>query len=107
MDKDDTIYNGYGSTEGEMPEFEHNKKCHDVLDTCILKSVSRPTIISWKSCNKDIDYSESDYVKCLSSENQKIHQPLNLCIKDNKSEVCLSFQCRRGSRGWAGYIIIL
>ncbi|XP_050061979.1 uncharacterized protein LOC114125101 [Aphis gossypii] len=86
MDKDDTVYNGYGSTEDEMPEFKHSKKFHDVLNTCIPNSDSRSTIISWKSCNKDIDYSESDYVNNLSSENQKIHQPLNLCIKDNKNE---------------------
>lgn len=92
MDKDDTVYNGYGSTEGEMQECKHSIKFHDVLDTCILNSDSCSTMISWKSCNKDINYSELDYVKSLSSENQKIHQPLNLCIKDNKSEVCLSFQ---------------
>jgi len=92
MDQDDTVYNSYGSTEGKMPEFKHSKKFHDVLNTCILNSDSCSTIISWKSCNKDIDYSESDYVKNLSSENHKIHQPLNLCLKDNKNEVCLSFQ---------------
>lgn len=92
MDKDDTVYNGYGSTGGEMPEFKHSKQFHHVLNTCILNCDSRSTIISWKSCNKDIDYSESDYARSSSSENLKIHQPLNLCIKDNKSEVCLSFQ---------------
>jgi len=87
----DTVYSNYGYSEDEMQESNNFTKFQDVLDSSKLNSDSHSTINSWKSCNKDISHSESDYLNSLNSENLEINQPLNLCTKDNKNEVCSSF----------------
>ncbi|XP_025196656.1 uncharacterized protein LOC112595604 [Melanaphis sacchari] len=80
----DTVFSGYDSTQNEMQECKNYRKFQDVVDTCKINSDSHSSILSWKSCHKNIDHSESDYIN--NSENLEICQPVNLCIKDNNNE---------------------
>jgi len=87
-----TRCSGYGSTEDEMQESKNYSTTQDVLDTCKFNSDSHSSIMSWESCHEGISHSELDFVNCPSSENQlEICQPLNLCMRDKKNEVCLGF----------------
>lgn len=87
-----TRCSSYGSTEDEMQESKNYTTTQDVLDTFKCNSDSNSSIMSWESCHEGISHSELDFVNCPSLENHpEICQPLNLCMRDKKNEVCLSF----------------
>lgn len=83
-----TWWNDYSSTEDEKQEIKNYSTTKDILETCKLNTDSHSSVMSWESCNEEIINSELEFVNCLSSE---IYQPINLCVRDKKNEVCLSF----------------
>lgn len=82
---------GYGSTEGEMQESKNYITTQDVTDTYTFNSDSHSSIILWGSCHEEINHSELDLNSLSSESSLEICQPLNLCMRDLKNEVCLSF----------------